>query len=139
MPDDNSSKRSLSEIGHLFLSSVRERHTNGAPQPLRRGPGAPPPMSVDLTAEEFASTGDCSADQSADNSGARPKSAKATIPAVSLLISSHLNGMAGDRVADYAAHVARTGRRVGLIEIDGPALRVTVFEPRGSGQSTQIP
>src|SRR3954465_11236444 len=69
--------RSLSEISHLFLSSVRDRQTNGAPRPLRRPPsaqggprgaigpvgpggfGAQQPggkqhVSIDLTPEELA-------------------------------------------------------------------------------------
>ena len=31
--------KTLSEISHLFLSSIREKQTNGAPRPQRKGPG----------------------------------------------------------------------------------------------------
>src|SRR5436305_1521998 len=60
--------RPLSEIGHLFLSSVRDKQTGGAPRPQRKPPGtfAQNPaddasknrprtdVSIDLTPEEFA-------------------------------------------------------------------------------------
>src|SRR3978361_1055262 len=58
MSEARTTSRSLSEIGHLFLSSVRERQTNGAPLPKRQPPGRSAPaarleVSVDLTPEEF--------------------------------------------------------------------------------------
>src|SRR5438270_673871 len=37
-PTKESAKRTLSEISHLFLSEVRERHTGGAPPPQRIPP-----------------------------------------------------------------------------------------------------
>ena len=52
---DQNPKRPLSEIGHLFLSSVRQRQTNGAQRPQR----TPPPsqstrhVSIDMTADEW--------------------------------------------------------------------------------------
>src|SRR3954466_14524826 len=83
MPDDSPKKRPLSEIGHLFLSNVRDQHLGGVTPPRRLPPGAraqqppqpvdgveqqaaasdatsPPPsparpnVSIDLTPEEFA-------------------------------------------------------------------------------------
>src|SRR5205823_3512448 len=56
----NKPKGPLSEISHLFLSSVRERQTNGAPRPVRKPPAPPavpatPSDSIDdLTPEEYA-------------------------------------------------------------------------------------
>ncbi len=50
----------LSEISHLFLSSVRDR-SEGSSRPHRRPPGqhAPrPATSIDLTPEEFATVFD---------------------------------------------------------------------------------
>ena len=41
MPDDTNTKRSLSEISHLFLTSVREKATLGMARPRRIPPGAP--------------------------------------------------------------------------------------------------
>jgi hypothetical protein len=83
MADDTPKKRPLSEIGHLFLSNVRDQHLGGVTPPRRLPPGAraqqppqpvdgveqqaaasdatsPPPsparpnVSIDLTPEEFA-------------------------------------------------------------------------------------
>src|SRR5215212_2483105 len=83
MPDHDP-KKTLSEISHLFLSSIRDKQTNGAPRPTRTPPQQqatpeaasqavpqmpPPPhqglparepggpwsgMNIDLTAEEMA-------------------------------------------------------------------------------------
>src|SRR5689334_221221 len=84
MPDETPKKRPLSEIGHLFLSSLRDQHLGGATPPRRVPPGARGPtgpnseddakgkpgaggsaipsqphpaqqnVSIDLTPEEFA-------------------------------------------------------------------------------------
>jgi len=51
MSDQTPHKPSLTEISHLFLSSVREKQTNGAPRPQRIAPGQPrlaPPPPVEL-------------------------------------------------------------------------------------------
>src|SRR5215831_10922645 len=74
MSDQHIPSRNLSEIGHLFLSSVRERQTHGAALPKRQPPAkapldaaaasgprlavpAPPrlePASIELSADEAA-------------------------------------------------------------------------------------
>ena len=46
-------KRSLTEISHLFLSSIRDRQNDGSQRPQRTPP--PSDQSIDLTPEEFAS------------------------------------------------------------------------------------
>ena len=59
--DPQNPKRSLSEISHLFLSSIREKQTNGAPRPQRKAPAAKPQAaddSLDLTPEEFSQVSD---------------------------------------------------------------------------------
>ena len=53
-PDPQNPKRTLSEISHLFLSSVRERQTGGAARPVRKPPSASRDLDADLTPEEFA-------------------------------------------------------------------------------------
>ena len=55
MQEPSNQPKSLSEISHLFLSGIREKHTQGASRPLRM----PPPkartdMTIDLSPEEFA-------------------------------------------------------------------------------------
>src|SRR5947199_7979455 len=52
--DPQNPKRTLSEISHLFLSSVRERQTGGATRPVRKPPSASRDLDADLTPEEFA-------------------------------------------------------------------------------------
>ena len=118
-------QRPLSEIGHLFLSSIRDRQTNGAPRPVRKGPGQPivpsanidPKLSIDLTPEEFAQTyGDTDA------------AAGERRPQVAAVIAMHLNGRQIDRTHEYASHLASTHGRVGLIEVDASEFRLTLFE-----------
>src|SRR5688572_33249783 len=38
---DHDPKKTLSEISHLFLSSIRDKQTNGSPMPKRTPPQAP--------------------------------------------------------------------------------------------------
>jgi len=66
--DKAMSDKTLSEISHLFLSSVRDVQTGGAARPVRLPPGVRPQSvgdattkggghpaeSIDLTAEEYA-------------------------------------------------------------------------------------
>ena len=56
MSDAPHTSRSLTEIGHLFLSSVRERQTNGAALPRRQPPermslSVPTPPQLDIAIE----------------------------------------------------------------------------------------
>ena len=135
--------RSLSEISHLFLSSVRDRQTNGAPRPLRRPPasaggqlgavgpvgpggfGAQQPggkqhVSIDLTPEELA--------QVLGHVAGGEEEASGRVPPVTAVIAAHLNGHAWDRVREYARHVAADGRRVGVMEVDAAEFRITCFD-----------
>ena len=117
-------KRSIGEIGHLFLSSVRDRQTGGQPRPLRVPPVGPKEPSIDLTPEEYAQV------FGAPDRSARPteETSAARIPSITALITVHLNGTANDRVREYARHVAANGERVGVLEVDGSEFRLTRFE-----------
>jgi hypothetical protein len=119
-----SKKDRLGEISHLFLSSVRDRQTGGAPRPQRKPPGEKPPhnVTIDLTPEEFAQVfGD-------PESAAAPES-PAQAPPVTAVIGTHLNGKLFDRVKEYAGHLcAASGKRIGLIEVDAAEFRVMLFE-----------
>ena len=149
--DDNSQpldpKKTLSEISHLFLSSIREKQTNGAPRPQRKGPGQTPAdgqakaakpqaaprtdQSIDLTPEEFAQVyGGPGKDQIAAAESAAPAEPERRAAApVSAVIASHLNGKQFDRVKEYARHLAGQVGRVGLIELDASEFRLMCFEP----------
>jgi hypothetical protein len=117
---DQQPKKSLSEISHLFLSSVRDNATGGV-RPKRLPPGAPrPDVSVDLTPEEYA--------QVFGNSHRNDDREKAAVGPVCAVISAHLNGKQFDRVKDYARHLAAGGKRVGLIEVDASEFRVMCFD-----------
>ncbi|HEX4795426.1 MAG TPA: hypothetical protein VH370_16640 [Humisphaera sp.] len=131
MSDPNQPKRSLSEISHLFLSSVRERHTNGAPRPQRIPPkgnnvasgSAKQEFSIDLTPEELAQV--TGAGQCPPAHIERP----GTI--VTALLSAHLNGHQNERVKEYARHLAVTEGPIGLLELDASEFRVMLFDADG--------
>jgi hypothetical protein len=127
--------RSISEISHLFLSSVRDKQTGGTTRPVRLPPKssgqsavpvpqAPTPTpSIDLTPEEYAqvfATPEAEASES--------ESAEVRIPPVTAVIAQHLNGRAAERVKDYARHLAANGERVGLLEVDADDVRLMCFE-----------
>jgi hypothetical protein len=131
---DHDPKKTLSEISHLFLSSIRERHTNGAPPPQRKGPGAanakpqPAEPALDLSAEEFAHVSGAAAhDAGDDDAPAEP--AERRVAPVSAVVAAHLNGKQFDRVKEYARHLAGQFGRVGLIELDASEFRLMCFEP----------
>ena len=143
--DDNQPldpKKTLSEISHLFLSSIRDKQTNGAARPVRKGPGqAQPPaeaksqpaprtdQSIDLTPEEFAQVygGQGNGSHAAEAAPAEPEARQ--LAPVSAVVASHLNGKQFDRVKEYARHLAGQVGRVGLIELDASEFRLMCFEP----------
>src|SRR4051812_8451008 len=126
MSDEQPNKKSLSEISHLFLSSVRDNATGGA-RPKRLPPGAPrPDVSIDLTPEEFAQVYGGAA-------SAEPE--RPAIAPVSAIIGAHLNGKQFDRVKEYARHLAAGDKRIGLIEVDASEFRVMCFD-RGTADTT---
>jgi len=127
MPDEPKKDRPpLSEISHLFLSSVRARHTGGAPAPQRKPPAKKQHETIDLTPEEFSEV--FSESQPQTTSAAAPAQAHRPIPRVSAIIGTHLNGKLFDRVKEYAGHLCTSGKPIGLIEVDSAEFRVMLFE-----------
>src|SRR5918993_17804 len=120
-------KKTLSEISHLFLSSIRERQP--APRPAAR--------DGDPAAGEFAAP--CRDGVAASGPGTRHDDGAAeaaprragTAP-VCAVIASHLNGKQFDRVKEYARHLAGRVGRIGLIELDASEFRLMCFEPGGA-------
>jgi hypothetical protein len=128
---------SIREIGHLFLSSVRQRHTDGRTPPVRipppqpTDPQSPPRMkphnSIDLTPEEYAQVfGGAEPGTRSMDTGEADEPAR--IPPITALITLHLNGRADERVREYARHLAANGERIGVLEVDGSELRLLRFE-----------
>src|SRR5436190_4046933 len=141
--------RNLSEISHLFLSSVRERQTGNTPRPVRRppgqhaqgaAPGAPrPDLSIDLTPEEFAQVfGDGSSNVIAHGTAEHSNGEDIRIAPVSAIIGTHLNGKLFDRVKEYAGHLCGDVSRVGLIEVVACEFRLMLFDrnPDGGAMSS---
>ena len=111
-------KRSLTEISHLFLSSLRDRQGEGSQRPQRTPP--PSDQSIDLTPEEFARV--------YGGGGEAPPTPERKAVPISAMIGAHLNGKQFDRVKEYARHLADRVGRIGLIEVDASELRLIVFE-----------
>ena len=103
---DDQTKRNLSEISHLFLSSIRELQTGNSPRPQR----TPPPSqssaranaSMDLTPEEFAQVFGAGEDLAPPEPS--PLDSAVRHAPVSVILGSHLNGKQFDRVKEYARH-----------------------------------
>lgn len=117
-------RKPLSEISHLFLSSIRDKSSSGQARPQRippggssRGPSYHTHQSVDLTPEEFAGVSEEPA----------PEAPPRRVP-FSAVLAPHLNGQQVERVRQYAAHLASSGGRVGLILVDASEFRLLCFE-----------
>src|SRR5688572_17440762 len=124
MSEPSNEHRPLSEISHLFLSSVRDKATNGQQRPVR----TPPPkqnVSLDLTPEEFAQVFGAGED---DDETATDARGDGPVHQVTAVIAAHLNGRQRERVNEYARHLAADGTRVGVIEVDASEFRVTCFD-----------
>src|SRR5687768_362121 len=126
--DKAMSDKTLSEISHLFLSSVRDRQTQGAARPVRRPPGqaGPGPVQpraeapdIDLTPEEFEHV----------IGGPELAPPEPTHVPVAALLAGHLGARQAERAREYAAYQAAGGARVGLIEVDAAEFRLWLFEP----------
>ena len=153
--DETPKKRPLSEIGHLFLSNVRDLHNNGQGRPRRTPPSGPqqPPQtpaeptpsdhaeppggrpfrtdfSIDLTPEEFAEVFAGQQPMAADDHAADGSDLPARVPQVTALIATHLNGKQSDRCREFARHLAAREGRVGLMELDASEFRLTCYEGR---------
>ena len=129
MHEQPKNPRSLSDISHLFLSSVRERQTGSAARPQR----TPPPKNdvrdaresrdsrdTDLTPQEF---------QHVLNEAQEEPSEASAVPPVRAVIASHLGSRQFDAVRSYARSLASSGRRIGLIWIDVSEFALLTYEP----------
>ena len=129
MPDQPHQPRNLSEISHLFLSSVRDNQTKGQPRPVRTPPPPRTDMTIDLTPEEF--------DQVFGEEDA-PQPNRAMGP-VTAILASHLGVQQLARVQQYASHICAHGQRIGLIAVDASEFRLSIFEHNPQPHSIDAP
>jgi len=134
MHDQPKNPRSLSDISHLFLSSVRERQTGTSARPQR----TPPPKSdmrdpreprelrdADLTPQEFQHVLNNQKEAPSEMTSRE----MAAVPPVRAVIASHLGSRQFDAVRSYARSLASSGRRIGLIWIDVSEFAILTYEP----------
>src|SRR5258706_211960 len=132
MHDQPKNPRSLSDISHLFLSSVRERQTGTSSRPQR----TPPPKSdardaresresreADLTPQEF---------QHVLNESNEQPSELASVPPVRAVIASHL----GSRQFDAVVACYRTLK--GLADLHRPRLSIAALDTTDPAESEQV-
>jgi hypothetical protein len=134
------SKRSLSEISHLFLSDVRKRQPGG-PRPNRIPPRPQTDASVDMAPEEFAAALEADpshAQTNAPQPAEGPAASHLASPRVSVILFSHLREQRAQDVRQYARHLAAQSGNAGLIEIDSTDLGLTCFELNGGTPATPI-
>ena len=115
--DPSKPNRPLSEISHLFLSSIRDAAGNGQPRPQRTPPKAN--VSMDLTPEEYAQV--YGVEAATDGTPAQHLEQDRIAP-ITAVIGAHLSGRQFDRVKEYARHLAGPRKRIGLIEADASAV-----------------
>jgi hypothetical protein len=128
MEPTDPNRRGLSEISHLFLSSVRDRQTQGAPRPTRTPPKAA--VNIELTPDEVAQPAPAVAEDVSD---------AAHHPPITAILATHLNGKQFEYVMQYARHLAGTCGRVGMIEVGISDLRLMCFDPSGAPGGEQLP
>jgi hypothetical protein len=127
MPDPNATNtRPLSEISHLFLSSLREQAQQGQPRPMRIPPGGQgkpvvvPPAPITNLSPASPLRDDPQSDEPVDVLRKR----------VTAVVGAHLNGHLADRVVQYASQVAQdAGKRLGVVQIGAAEFRITIVEP----------
>ncbi len=124
MEPNDPNRRGLSEISHLFLSSVRDRQTQGAPRPTRVPPPKAP-VNIDLAPEELAQSAPAPAP-------AVNASDPVHAPPITAVLASHLNSKQSEYVMRYARHLAARCGRVGAIEVGATDLRLMCFDPSGA-------
>ena len=132
--------RNLSEISHLFLSSIRDKagNSSAAPRPVRTPPPKAP-HTIDLTPEEFAQVFGAAGEVAGQEASKPQDRGRAPVPQVTAMIAGHFNGKQFDRVKEYARHLAAGGMRVGLIEIDASEFRVMCFDQHPGDADGQAP
>lgn len=137
-------RRPLSEISHLFLSSLRDNANPDRPKripPSQRKPdtesqpdsGAPMRMPNPSSAPNENDSIEESREMS---SHLEPEPTRRRVTTV---IAAHLNGHALERVTQYAFHLASLGQRIGLILADTGELRLQVIDIAGENASPQQP
>ncbi|HVT89906.1 MAG TPA: hypothetical protein VHD56_13715 [Tepidisphaeraceae bacterium] len=121
MSEQPNQSKTLSEISHLFLSSVREK-AQGTQRPMRVAPAPAKPrtdVTVDLTPEEFAHV---------FGGAEQTPEIEPVFGPVSAVLASHLGAQQLERVREYAAYICGPGERLGLIAVDASELRLSIFE-----------
>jgi hypothetical protein len=103
--------RPLSEISHLFLSSIRETAGENRSRPVRLPPGA------DRNTEPKPT----------------PDVGETQRRRVTAVIGAHLNGDLLDRAGQFASRLASSGERVGLIYLDSSEVRLQIADNEPAG------
>ncbi|MGE5612141.1 MAG: hypothetical protein ACM359_23035, partial [Bacillota bacterium] len=124
MAEQGNSRRHLSEISHLFLSSVREKQTGGAAIPCRKPPTAH--VSPDLTPEEYRQV-----------LSDEPAGETMRVPSIKAVVASHLGVRQLEYVRRYARHLAGLGWHVGLMIVDAGEFRVVRYDPHSGADSAE--
>lgn len=146
--DEQPKKRPISEISHLFLSSVRDLHAvPGIPAPRRKPPArqAPQPVepapapeaAAELTPEEYARVLDAAATDAIEQAPLE----RPPVAPVTAVVAAHLESSAppAERVRQYARHLAARHGRVGLIEVDASDFRLSCFDASGDAPGGLVP
>ncbi len=146
--NENKPSRPLSEISHLFLTSLREQAGENRAKPVRIPPGqarsaAPHAASnepVDLSPEEFASVRGYSTSPLADESINAGDVQDAQRKRITAIIGAQSNGQLHESVLAYAASLTANGLRIGLLTLDASEFKLQLVdcEESQTGEEAEV-
>jgi hypothetical protein len=148
MSDENKSNRPLSEISHLFLTSLREQAGENRNKPVRIPPGQRRPTSphatanepIDLSPEEFAHMEGKSQSPFIDDSINAGDVQDAQRKRVTAIVGPQLGGQLHESVLAFAASLTAEGQRIGLLTLDSSEFKLQLIdtEESESGEETEV-
>lgn len=133
----NRPNRPLSEISHLFLTSLREQAGENRNRPVRIPPGQTRQegrgkVPVDLTPEEFAQVYGKPASPLMDDSIDAGDVEDVQRKRVTAIVGSHMNGQIHESVLAYAASLTANGQRIGLLTLDASEFKLQLVDSEDS-------
>ncbi len=135
-------RRPLSEISHLFLSSLRDNANPDRPKRIPPSQRKPDTESQSASESSMRMPAPTPSDHDTDDESREMSSHLEPEPTrrrVTTVIAAHLNGHALERITQYAFHLASLGQRIGLILADTGELRLQVIDMTGENASPQQP
>lgn len=139
--NEHKPSRPLSEISHLFLTSLREQAGENRAKPVRIPPGqkrTPAPQeAVDCSPEEFAKIYGKPQSPMTDDSIDAGDVHDIHRKRVTAIIGAHMNGQLHEAVLAYAASLTVNGQRIGLLTLDASEFKLQIVDCEEAGSEDE--